>query len=71
VLKDYGERIQYSVFECLINEAILTRMLRRLLKILVEEEDKLRIYQLCHTCRQQAQSYGRDEIIELPKVYIV
>lgn len=44
--KDYGQRVQYSVFECSVTQAQMEALRERLLGILDEEEDNLRIYRL-------------------------
>lgn len=45
-LERFGERKQYSVFECRLSAAQLARVKEGLLKRLVAEEDNLRIYQV-------------------------
>jgi len=54
LLKDYGERVQYSVFECMLRPNDLKRMQERLKPLLVPEEDDVRFYRLCQTCRRKA-----------------
>jgi CRISPR-associated protein Cas2 len=70
-LKDYGERVQYSVFECLLNKEVLGRMVERLLKIIKEEEDSLRIYHLCNSCHKKIHLYGLGKVTEDEEVYII
>ena len=43
---NFGQRVQKSVFECSVNEMQYEELTRRLLKIIDEEEDSLRIYRL-------------------------
>jgi|GEM_PF-175375 len=59
LLKDYGERVQYSVFECLLRPDELKRLRERLKPLLVPEEDDVRFYRLCETCRPKAVIWGR------------
>lgn len=49
VLKDYGERVQYSVFECDLTKSEFTR-LRTLLTDIITDDDSLRWYPLCQWC---------------------
>ncbi len=42
-----GERVQGSVFEAWLSDAELEKLLKRVKKVLRQEEDSLRIYQLC------------------------
>jgi CRISPR-associated protein Cas2 len=58
LLKDYGERAQYSVFECLLRPDDLKRLRERLKPLLVPEEDDVRFYRLCETCRRKAAIWG-------------
>ncbi len=47
-LKDYGQWVQYSVFECDVEEADYLKMRARLEKLIEpEEEDSVRFYFLC------------------------
>ena len=50
-LKDYGKRVQYSVFECHLQDGEL-RDLRKLLLEKIEETDSLRWYPLCSWCQE-------------------
>ncbi len=42
--KDYGQRVQYSVFECLLDPAQWTQLRQRLIDIIDPAEDSLRFY---------------------------
>ena len=44
VLKSYGERVQYSVFECWLSKSELEEAQTRLEKILKASEDSIRFY---------------------------
>jgi CRISPR-associated protein Cas2 len=70
-LKDFGERVQYSVFECLLEEKLATAMLERIKKEIVEEEDRVRVYQLCEACTKTVKIFGEGVLTEDPEVYIV
>ena len=61
--KDYGQRVQYSVFECQVTEAQLEALRVRLLKTVNEEEDSLRIYRLRGPREDVVESYGLDSYI--------
>jgi len=60
VCKDFGQRVQYSVFECQVTEAQMEGLRSRLLKVIHEEEDSLRIYRLIGEREQNVESYGLD-----------
>jgi CRISPR-associated protein Cas2 len=42
----YGQRVQYSVFECSLDEAQLEQLQQRLTSIIDATQDSLRIYRL-------------------------
>jgi CRISPR-associated protein Cas2 len=42
--KDYGQRVQYSVFECVLDPAQWVKLRARLVSEIDEEQDSLRFY---------------------------
>lgn len=58
ILKDYGRRVQYSVFECELSEKVLKEMAKELLKYVQLEEDSVRLYRLCRQCKDSIKAYG-------------
>lgn len=71
ILKDYGKRVQYSVFECIITEELLKRMVNRVQKVINLEEDSFRVYRLCKDCKNRIDVYGKGTVTEDKEVYIV
>ncbi len=61
-LKNFGEHIQFSVFECLLDEKEITRLERKLGALIDEEEDTVRIYLLCNGCRMRTKVIGTGEL---------
>lgn len=60
VCKDYGQRVQRSVFECRVTPAQLESLEARLLKLIDPTTDSLRIY-VFHGGRDGAvRVYGKD-----------
>lgn len=57
-LLNFGQRVQYSVFECNLNKKQLAEMKKQLLPLIDREQDSLRIYRICDTCRKQVESFG-------------
>ncbi len=56
----YGQRVQWSVFECSLDPSNLERFKMKLLKIISMDEDSLRIYKL-HGDRENAvEAWGLD-----------
>ena len=71
VCKDFGQRVQYSVFECRVSEAQLESVRTRLVKIIDESEDSLRIYRLHPPRDRNIESYGQDSYVSYddPLIY--
>ncbi len=43
---NYGQRVQYSVFECRVSEIELHKLKTALLDVIIPREDNVRIYRL-------------------------
>lgn len=71
VCKDYGQRVQYSVFECSVNEMDLERLRSKLTKIIKPEEDSLRIYHLRGLRDEYIEAYGRDRYVDFQDEVLV
>lgn len=70
LLKDYGARVQYSVFECDLTNEQFNEMVKKLLQE-VEDEDFLRIYPLCGWCAKSVLIYGKGKLEYDEDFYIV
>jgi len=44
ILKDFGQHVQYSVFECEVKTQVYTRMRKLLARHIVPETDSVRFY---------------------------
>lgn len=71
VLKDFGERVQYSVFECLLKEEQLDRLRARLAALIEPAEDSVRIYRLCAECAARLEIHGLGRLTEDPDIYVL
>jgi CRISPR-associated protein Cas2 len=69
-LLDFGERVQLSVFECLLEAADLDLLREKILREIELTEDSVRIYRLCETCRAKAEIHGLGKITEDPNLYL-
>ena len=56
--KDYGQRVQFSVFECLVDPAQWTRFRQRLIEEIDMEKDSLRFYFLGASWRSKVEHVG-------------
>ena len=63
--KDYGQRVQNSVFECIIDTAQLKQLQHALLKIIDPEVDSLRFYYLGDKWKRRIDHIGAKPSIDL------
>ena len=67
----YGQRVQKSVFECSLTDMQLEALRQRLLGIVDEGEDSLRIYRLPPVRQRYLWSYGVSHEIDMKGPLIV
>lgn len=58
LLKGYGQRIQYSIFKCCMNQRTREKLRWELEKILAKE-DSILFVRLSHRCLQDIPKYNR------------
>jgi len=56
---DYGERVQYSVFECTVNAATYEILEAKLLAKMDKKVDNLRIYRLVEPLKKHIKEFGK------------
>ena len=71
ICKNYGQRVQASVFECLVDPAQLVNLRHELLSVIDDQEDSLRIYQLDKHYQRQIHVYGKVTSFEIEGELIV
>ena len=71
VCTDYGQRVQFSVFECVVDPAQWTLMRQKLIKIIDEEQDSLRFYFLGANWKHRVEHVGAKEVIDVEGPLIV
>ncbi|MDD3465732.1 MAG: CRISPR-associated endonuclease Cas2 [Campylobacterales bacterium] len=65
-LEKYGARVNYSVFEIIINDTKLKKLEAELSKILKPKEDSVRIYHICENCLHKSKTLTNDREPFLP-----
>src|SRR5438552_2838412 len=65
VCEAHGQRVQKSVFECILNGPELEVLYHRLLTIIKLDEDSLRIYRLREPREQYTQIWGKRPAFDL------
>jgi CRISPR-associated protein Cas2 len=70
-MQDFGTRVQYSVFECLLEEGDLARMESAVAELIDHGEDRVRIYRLCGGCAGRIRIIGQGTPTREEDTYIV
>ena len=68
---NYGQRVQNSVFECIIDPALLKELQNKLEKIIDVEKDSIRYYYLGNEWRNRVEHIGAKPSIDLEGTLIV
>lgn len=62
--KDYGQRVQYSVFECIVDPAQWAVLKQRLTNEIDQEKDSLRFYFLGSNWKRRIEHVGANECFD-------
>lgn len=64
ICKNFGQRVQYSLFECRVTPAQLEELIFALRKVIDEQKDSLRIYVLHGGRDKSLKVYGLDRYVD-------
>ena len=62
--KDYGQRVQYSVFECIVDPAQWAKLKERLISEIDTDKDSLRFYYLGSNWHHRVEHIGAKASID-------
>ncbi len=68
---NYGQRVQYSVFECEIDPAQWVMLKANLIKEMNEEKDSLRFYYLGSNWKRRVEHIGNKKAIDLDEALLI
>lgn len=71
MLKNFGQRVQYSVFECRLDAGDLERLNASVARMIDAAEDAVRVYRLCGECAGNVVIQGLGKVTEDPEVYVL
>lgn len=71
LLEGYGQRVQYSVFECLLSAGKYRELQKRLRPRVRPEEDSIRFYPLSGHTLGQVEVWGGVPVVQPPRSVIV
>jgi len=63
ICQNYGQRVQYSIFECIVDPAQWTQMRCQLIDVIDERQDSLRFYFLGANWQKKVEHVGAKESI--------
>lgn len=63
--KNYGQRVQYSVFECILEPALFVKLKQKLEAIMDKENDSLRYYYLGNDWQHHVEHVGAKPTLDL------
>lgn len=69
--QNYGQRVQFSVFECVVDPAQWTELKNKLERTIDHEQDSLRYYYLGANYRRRVEHVGAKPSIDLDGPMIV
>lgn len=70
-LKDYGQRVQKSVFECDIDSSQYYLLKQEIKKLINGRKDRVRFYRFCDGCRSKVEISGWGEVTEDENFYLI
>lgn len=71
VCKDYGQRVQFSVFECIVDPAQWTALRQRLINEIDPATDSLRFYFLGANWKRRMEHIGAKPAVDMEGPLIV
>ncbi len=71
IIKDYGARVQKSIFEVSVDNKRFIEMKARIENEIVFEEDGVKFFPLCRKCADSLENIGNGIFIDPDKEYYV
>jgi len=69
--QNYGQRVQNSVFECILDPALLKQLQYKLENIIDKEKDSIRYYYLGDDFRNRVEHVGAKQSIDMEGTLLV
>lgn len=69
--KDYGQRVQNSVFECVLTEVQLAELKNKLELVMDKTSDSIRIYYLNRSENRRIITLGRNNVVDVEGTLII
>jgi CRISPR-associated protein Cas2 len=70
LMKRYGTRVQWSVFECRLDHVRLKQLANEIRATIKPRHDRVQIYRLCDVCQQRFAESGQAALITDAELYV-
>ncbi len=71
LLEGYGQRVQFSAFECVLNDRKFEELRSRLIKVVKMNEDSVRFYPISKHTLGQVIVWGEPPLTQIPSSVVV
>ena len=71
LLEKWGLRVQYSFFQCDLDQGRMNQVAKKLLEEIKEDEDRLYVYPICEKCAQNPIELGTGKLLCLDSFEIL
>lgn len=71
ICQNYGIRIEYSVFECDLDDTLFELFWEQLRQAVDEAEDRLIVYRICANCEEHIRTIGPVQRLGRTLLYIM
>ncbi|KOR87902.1 CRISPR-associated endonuclease Cas2 [Paenibacillus solani] len=71
ICQNYGQRVQHSVFECIVDATEYAVLKRKLVDAMDQEEDSLRFYQLGNHYKNKVEHVGIKKSLDMEGLLIL
>jgi len=71
ILKDYGVRVQKSIFEVTVTPFVFAEMKSRIEKVIVPETDGVKYFPVCEKCAGTVEIIGQGQYTDPDEEYYV
>jgi CRISPR-associated protein Cas2 len=71
-LRRFGDRVQFSVFECTLTPEMFAQMCSEIASVLEHKELwRVRYYEICEGCRRRTVTFGQAFTTTVERFYVV
>lgn len=71
ICQDYGQRVQHSVFECVVDAAQFAALKMKLVDTIDKEQDSLRFYKLGNNYKNKVEHIGIKDSLDMEGLLIL